>query len=180
MKKETEEFGKTCKQHQENKITTSKKYGKVPVKEYENPEPFEYVHLDSVGTWTICVHIGNKIVKVCIWALTMCDAASSWVEFARLEGSSSYEAAIQFNSHWLCCYPRPKACIFDNGSEFKAEFLEMLQSYGIKKLPTAVKNPRANSVVERVHLILAEMFRVTEFQGKHWRREVDRILQATA
>eukprot|EP00957_Ditylum_brightwellii_P016868 1272194-Ditylum_brightwellii.AAC.1 len=69
-------------------------------------------------------------------ALSMCDAASSWVEFAQLEGNSSYEATIQFNSHWLCQYPQPKTCVFDNGSEFKAGFLEMLQSYGIKKLPT--------------------------------------------
>eukprot|EP00957_Ditylum_brightwellii_P083609 6355511-Ditylum_brightwellii.AAC.1 len=109
----------------------------------------------------------------------MCDAASLWVEYAHLKGSSSYKAAIQFNSHWLCRYPRPKACIFDNGLKFKAEFLEMLQSYGIEKLQTTVRNPQANSVVEKVHLTLAEMFRVTEFQGKHWRREVDRILQAT-
>eukprot|EP00957_Ditylum_brightwellii_P091162 6940848-Ditylum_brightwellii.AAC.1 len=56
----------------------------------------------------------------------------------------------------------------------------MLQSYGIKKLPTTVKNPWANSVVERVHLTLAEMFWVTDFRGQHWRREVDRILQSTA
>eukprot|EP00957_Ditylum_brightwellii_P165961 12635943-Ditylum_brightwellii.AAC.1 len=110
----------------------------------------------------------------------MCDAASSWVEFARLEGNLSYKAAIQFNSHWLCRYPRPKACTFDNRMEFKAEFLEMLQSYGIKKLPTTVTNPRANLVVERVHLTLADMFWVTNFQGQHWRREVDRIfLQST-
>eukprot|EP00957_Ditylum_brightwellii_P120865 9218210-Ditylum_brightwellii.AAC.1 len=109
----------------------------------------------------------------------MCDASSSWVEFAWLEGNSSYEAAIQFNSHWSCQYPMPKACIFGNGTEFKAEFLEMLQSYGIKKIPTTVKNPLANLIVERVHLTLAEMFRVINFQGQHWRREVERILQST-
>eukprot|EP00957_Ditylum_brightwellii_P179797 13696333-Ditylum_brightwellii.AAC.1 len=73
----------------------------------------------------------------------------------------------------------PKACIFNNRPAFKAEFLEMLQSYGIEKLPTTVKNPLANLVVERVHLMLAEMFQVTNFQGQHWRREVDRILQST-
>eukprot|EP00957_Ditylum_brightwellii_P097807 7447771-Ditylum_brightwellii.AAC.1 len=56
----------------------------------------------------------------------------------------------------------------------------MLQSYGIEKLTTTVKNPRANLVVERVHLMLAEMFWATDFQGQHWRREVDRILQSTA
>eukprot|EP00957_Ditylum_brightwellii_P073037 5550517-Ditylum_brightwellii.AAC.1 len=62
MKKEMEEFVKTCKKCQENKITTSKKYGKVPSKEYKDPDPFEIVHLDSVGMWTICVKIGNKVI----------------------------------------------------------------------------------------------------------------------
>eukprot|EP00957_Ditylum_brightwellii_P087379 6651221-Ditylum_brightwellii.AAC.1 len=62
MKKETEEFVKTCKACQENKITTSKKYGKVPAKDYKDPDPFEIVHLDSVGLWTISVNIGNKII----------------------------------------------------------------------------------------------------------------------
>eukprot|EP00957_Ditylum_brightwellii_P198701 15145206-Ditylum_brightwellii.AAC.1 len=109
----------------------------------------------------------------------MCDAASSWGEFARLEGNSSYEAAIQFSSHWLCQYTRPKDCAFDNRLEFKVEFLKMLQCYGIEKLPTIVKNPLANSLVERVHLVLAEMFQVTNFQGQHWRRKVGRILQST-
>eukprot|EP00957_Ditylum_brightwellii_P186182 14173817-Ditylum_brightwellii.AAC.1 len=96
----------------------------------------------------------------------MCDAASSWVEFVRLEGNSSYKTAIQFDSHWLCRYPQPRACILDNGSEFKVEFLEMLQYYGIEKLPTTVKNPQANLVVERVHLTLAKMFQVNTTEGK--------------
>eukprot|EP00957_Ditylum_brightwellii_P181035 13791191-Ditylum_brightwellii.AAC.1 len=50
----------------------------------------------------------------------------------------------------------------------------------MEKLPTTVKSPRANSVVERVQLMLAKMFWVTNFQGQNWRREVDRILQSTA
>eukprot|EP00957_Ditylum_brightwellii_P157420 11981041-Ditylum_brightwellii.AAC.1 len=105
-----EEFVKTCKACQENKIITSKKYGKIPAKDYKDPDPFEIVHLDSVGSWTIHVNIGNKIIQVKICALSMCDAAFSWVKFARLEGNSSHKAAIQFDSHWLCRYPRPRAC----------------------------------------------------------------------
>eukprot|EP00957_Ditylum_brightwellii_P199597 15215763-Ditylum_brightwellii.AAC.1 len=62
-KKETEQFLKTCKECQENKITTSKKNRKVPSKDYKDPDPFDIVHLDSVGTWTIRVNIGNKIIR---------------------------------------------------------------------------------------------------------------------
>eukprot|EP00957_Ditylum_brightwellii_P202986 15332728-Ditylum_brightwellii.AAC.1 len=43
MKKEMEEFVKTCKECQKNKITTSKKYGKVPKKEYKDPD----LHLNT-------------------------------------------------------------------------------------------------------------------------------------
>ena len=51
---------------------------------------------------------------------------------------------------WFCRYPRPRMAIYDNGSEFQSEFLELLHSYGIIPKPTTIKNPRANCVVERI------------------------------
>ena len=50
--------------------------------------------------------------------------------------------------------------IYDNGKEFVGEeFQELLESYNIKGVPTTVKNPQANGVVERMHLTLADMLR---------------------
>jgi hypothetical protein len=62
----------------------------------------------------------------------------------------------------LCRYPRPTQCIFDNGSEFLgAEFANTLDAYGIKHVPTTIKNPAAN-MVERIHQTLGNLRRVYE------------------
>ena len=45
--------------------------------------------------------------------------------------------------------------IHDNGNEFLGrEFQELLQSYGIVSRATTVKNPQANSIVERLHMVI--------------------------
>ena len=64
------------------------------------------------------------------------------------------------DSEWLDRYPRPIRCIHDNGTEFTGEaFQELLRSYGVKAKTTTVKNPHANTIHERVHLLMAEMIR---------------------
>eukprot|EP00957_Ditylum_brightwellii_P007876 596438-Ditylum_brightwellii.AAC.1 len=41
--------------------------------------------------------------------------------------------------------------MLDIGKEFIAEFSEMiLKDHGVKKRPTTVRNPQANSIIERI------------------------------
>ena len=50
-------------------------------------------------------------------------------------------------------------------------------------MPTTVKNPTANSVVERVHLTMGDMLRTKSFQANDtwtWHDEIDSILQSIA
>jgi transposase InsO family protein len=62
-----------------------------------------------------------------------------------------------FDGAWLCRYPQPKRVIFDNGGEFTGgEFQELLHSYGIQPVPTTVRYPKSNGVIERVHLTMAD------------------------
>jgi hypothetical protein len=49
-----------------------------------------------------------------------------------------------------------------NGSDFKLHFEYLCESYGIKRKPTRVKNPRANGILERVHQVLGQMLRTAE------------------
>ena len=68
---------------------------------------------------------------------------------------------------WLCRYPRPLRCIHDNGSEFVSqEFQDTLKFHCIQAVATTVKNPQANSIVERMHQTTATILRsmVTEAQ----------------
>ena len=57
-------------------------------------------------------------------------------------------------------YPRPLRCIHDNGNEFVAPpFKQLLQHMGITNVTTTVKNPQANSIIERMHLSFGQILR---------------------
>jgi hypothetical protein len=66
------------------------------------------------------------------------------------------------NKIWLCRFSQCCHLIYDNGSEFKLHFDYLCESYGIKRKPTTVKNPRGNGVLERVHQVLGRMLRAAE------------------
>ena len=55
---------------------------------------------------------------------------------------------------------------YDQGSKFIGhEFQNMIQQdYGIKTKPCMVKNPQANSVLERIHQALSDGIRVYELE----------------
>ena len=62
-----------------------------------------------------------------------------------------------FDQTWLTRYPRPTKVIFDNGSEFKKDFVPLLKDWAIKPVCTTIKNPQANSPIERIHQVLRNM-----------------------
>ena len=53
--------------------------------------------------------------------------------------------------------------MFDNGSEFKKDFVPLLKDWSIKPQPTTIKNPQSNSPVERIHQVLRNMFLTKNF-----------------
>jgi hypothetical protein len=111
-------------------------------------------------------------------ALAMINPASSWFKIAELPvverlrrqtvngkelliadeifDKTSECIAKLVNNTWLCRYPQCCHIIYDNGSEFKLHFEYLCESYGIKRKPTTVKNPRANGILERVHQVLGQ------------------------
>ena len=56
----------------------------------------------------------------------------------------------------------------------------MLASYGITPKPTTVKNPRANTVVERMHLTAGDMLRTMTFEGENWELILHKTLQSVS
>ncbi|KAL7484109.1 hypothetical protein ACHAW6_009750 [Cyclotella cf. meneghiniana] len=88
---------------------------------------------------------------------------------------------MQFNKQWLCCYPRPMECGHNNDNEFIGEeFQELLLSYDIKSKPTTVKNPTAQSVIERLHLTLGDNLRTSIYSDNDWQDDIDHLIQAVA
>ena len=64
----------------------------------------------------------------------------------------------------LSRYPQPQKVLFDNGSEFKKDFIPLLKDFGVKPRPTTIKNPQSNSIVECVHQVLGNMLHTFELQ----------------
>ena len=55
--------------------------------------------------------------------------------------------------------------MFDNGSEFKRDFTTLLKDLDIKPVLTAIKNPQANTMLERGHQAILNML-ATKFLDK--------------
>ena len=158
-----------CKNCQKNKKKWDK-YGHLPAKEAETT-PWKTVCVDCVGPYTIINN--NKSYQ--LMAMTMIDPVTSWFEIVQIPvievrnpktkekelkiDITSARISQLFNNTWLCRYPRPVECIYDNGSEFKLYFKQLCNQYDLKQKPTSKKNPQANSVLERVHQVVANMLR---------------------
>ena len=136
-----------------------KKYGHLPVKDIES-HPWRILCVDLVGPYTVRTNKGTQSLH----AMTMFDPATSWFEIVEIPNKKAITCANLLENTWLCRYPRPHQCIFDNGSEFLGEdFQNTLLSYGIECVPTTVKKPAAN-MVERVHQTLGNLLRVYELE----------------
>ena len=47
--------------------------------------------------------------------------------------------------------------MFDNISEFKGDFTLLLISFDITSIISIIKNPQANALMERVHIVILNM-----------------------
>lgn len=184
MRTQVEEHVKSCDECQRHKIVGKPSYGKLPlVPALRDKKPFEKVHVDCAGPWTVRVKDDLDSVEspYQIHILSMVDACSSWCELALIPTANSKSVAAQFDANWLCRYPRPSEVGHDNGNEFMGEeFQELLISYDIKSKPTTVKNPTAQSVVERLHLTLGDQLRTSLYSGDRWQEDVNVLIQACA
>lgn len=119
--------------------------------------------------------------KYTIHILTMLDACTNWIELALIPTANSKSCAIRFDTDWLCRYPCPTEVGHDNGPEFIGEeFQELLISYGIKSKPTTVKNPSAQALVERLHLMLGDHLCTSIYVIDDWHEDVNHLIQACA
>ncbi|KAF4127727.1 Integrase core domain [Phytophthora infestans] len=117
--------------------------------------------INQVFTWAKLDRDVTKFVEAC---LPCSKAKHPTVRYGKLPVKKAIawpcsEAAFLLDRHWLNRYPRPVKCIYDGGSEFKKEFLELLDSYGIEHAPKTVRNPQANAVIERVHRVIGDKMR---------------------
>ena len=78
--------------------------------------------------------------------------------------SKLQSCANQFDTNWLCCYPRPYEVGHDNRKEFMGEECqELFVSYDIKSKHITVQNSMAQSLVEHLDLILGDQLHVSTY-----------------
>ncbi len=63
---------------------------------------------------------------------------------------------------WFSRYPCCQYSIYGNWSEFKLHFRALCKTYDIKRMPTSLKNPQANAILERIHAVFTNMLRTAE------------------
>ena len=114
----------------------------------------------------------RKKAKVVLHVLTMIDPATGWFECAALKNAPTADEIHRlFDNHWLARYPRPKEIGFDNGSEFKAEFLELIENMGVKRKTSTSFNLPLNSILECVHQVFANNLQTFDLQNLELRPE---------
>lgn len=157
-------YVRSCHICQRNKRKKAS-YGHVPIKEAETI-PWDKLCVDLIGPYKI--RRKGKKDLICK-AVTMIDPATGWFEIHEYDDKQSITVANIVEQEWFCRYPWPTQITFDRGSEFIGEdFQTMIRdSYGIKKKPITVRNPQANSVLERIHQVIANMVRTFELENNY-------------
>ena len=93
----------------------------------------------------------------------MIDPATGWFEMREIKDKYAYTIANLVEQTWLTRYPWPTQITYDKGTEFMREFTDMIQKdYGIKRRGASVRNPQANSVLERIHQTIGNIIRTFE------------------
>lgn len=165
LRKDVKECCRPCDKCQRCKTTRKVKYGLLPEKEGEVVK-WSRVNVDLWGPKSIVSKNGYTYQ---LHIMTMVDPVTGWFEMAQLyEGEAPTAKRCQeiLDTVWLSRYPRPKEIGFDNGGEFKKEFAQLCRNMGMKQKVSLPWNPQSNSVLERMHQILADCLRTFELEEK--------------
>jgi hypothetical protein len=96
----------------------------------------------------------------------MIDPVTGWFEVIAIPDKNAHTVMEAFNNTWLTRYPRAQYKGYDNGSEFKAQFKQMCDNYGMKEKPSSSYNPQSNGIVEQEHQVLGNALRTFELENE--------------
>ena len=103
---------------------------------------------------------GPSDKNLTLWCVTMMDPATGWFELKTIPDKRADTIANLVEQTWSTRHPWPTQVVFERGSEFMAEFAQMVtEDYGIKRKPMTKRNPQANAIIERVHQTLGNIIR---------------------
>lgn len=146
MKKNINEWCKTCQACQRNKIT---RHTKSPLQEYKMPnDRFSIIHVDIIGP--LPTSNGFSYILTCI------DRYTRWTEAIPMQDNNAETVAITFYSNWICRFGMPNEVITDRGVQFKSELFTQLMKklFGINLHHTTAYHPQSNGMIERFNKTL--------------------------
>jgi transposase InsO family protein len=110
----------------------------------------------------------------------MIDPVTGWFEMAQIANKTAAEVANVCEQAWLTRYPLPQKITLDRGTEFMAEFAQMVKNdYGVKLKPITTRNPQANAIIERVHQTIGNIIRTFNVQALDTNDPWSGVLTAT-
>ena len=143
-------------------------------------ELWEKLCVDLIGPYKI-KRRGKETLT--LWCVTMIDPATGWFEMKELPDKQAITVANLVEQTWLTRYPWPTEITYDKGTEFMAEFAEMIKNdYGLEKRGATKRNPQANAIIERIHQTIGNIIRTFQAQDNPYLDEEnpwDGILAAT-
>ena len=152
MKKEIEEYVKTCAKCQLNKTLRPKK--RVPMEITTTArQPFEKCALDIVGPMTETMS-GNKYV------LTFQDDLSKFLVALSIPQQDAETVAREFVLNIVLKFGAPTQILTDQDSNFLNDlFKSMCKLLRFEKIQTTAFHPESNGSLERSHRVLREYSR---------------------
>eukprot|EP00957_Ditylum_brightwellii_P116190 8862700-Ditylum_brightwellii.AAC.1 len=91
----------------------------------------------------------------------MIGPATGLFEMAEIKTKYADIIANIIEQTWFKQYPWPTEVVLDRGTEFMAEFTEMIQrDYRLTKHPITAQNLQGNGIVERIHQTIGNMLHI--------------------
>jgi hypothetical protein len=149
MRRETDEFCKSCEKCQLMKNTTFKKNASLVQMGFQ--ELFEMIGIDVVGPLPQTGK-GNKYIIVAI------DYGSKWCEAKAVHDFTALTTAKFLVDQLICRFGIPSKILSDQGRNFESKLIdELCKSLKIKKLRSSPYHPACNGEVERQNKSLKSM-----------------------
>ena len=114
-----------------------------------NDQAFYRVGIDLIGPITV-TNRGNRYLVVAV------DFLTKWPEVTALTNKKAETIAAFFEEYIIARHGCPHEVLTDNGTEFRGEFDEMLDKYGIDHRRTSPQRPQTNGMTERLNCTIIQ------------------------
>ncbi|GFV66522.1 transposon Tf2-9 polyprotein [Trichonephila clavipes] len=128
IRKDVNQWAKSCIQRQKNKINRHTHTQIGTFKEVD--DRFSIIHVDIIGSFPISEGKIN--------CLTCIDHFTCWIEVIPLSNITAETVAREFYNHWISRFGMPYRVITDKGTQFRSELLKNIGVIcGFKKYTTS-------------------------------------------